>query len=66
MFHYLNVMLFENRMVSQGLLDSSSLQIGPSRECPNLEKDLLISLVKFIKPRNSLVRKDQLPYTAGN
>jgi len=53
------------RTVSQGQYVSFSLQIGRSKECPRWAKVSLISLDKSIRPRNSLVRTDQSPFTAG-
>ena len=53
------------RMDSHGQFDSSSSPTGQSKVCPSQGKDSLISLAKYIKQRNSLVRRDPLVYIAG-
>ena len=45
--------------------DNFISQTGRSRGFPSLEKVLLTSLARFIKPKNSLDRRDLSPYTAG-
>jgi len=55
----------DGRMVNLGRCASFSSLIGRNKEFPSPEKDSSTLLVRYIRPRNSSVRTDQSPFSAG-